>query len=55
MWSNNVWKLTLSIIKEVHFTLKFNYINKIFQLNPYTENMMGRKTPGLKATIPINT
>jgi len=24
MWSNNEWKLTLSVIKDVHFTLKFN-------------------------------
>ena len=55
MWSNSEWKLTLSVIKEVHFILKFNYINKIFQLNPYTESTMGRKTPGLRATIPNNT
>jgi hypothetical protein len=44
-----------TVIKEIHFTLKFNYINKIFQQNPYTESTMGRKTPGLRATIPNNT
>jgi hypothetical protein len=55
MWYNDEWKLTLSVIKELHFTLKFNYINNIFQLNPYIESIMGRETPGLKATMHNNT